>query len=73
MAENMLQLYGSCCPGIPPVVMFHELGVAVRLIHQLTVLFIMVEKGKPGMVPCCFALVKLPHQGIEPVILNCSQ
>lgn len=50
------------------MVMLHKLGVTVRIRYNLPVFFIVVQKGETWMVPGSFAMLQMPHQGIDPVV-----
>src|SRR6056297_989228 len=69
MARLMLKLHGSFLPGILPMIMFHKLGVTVRLLSLLAILLIMVQKRKSRMVPLLIHLFKVKHQLIEAGVL----
>src|SRR5690606_21066328 len=70
MARKMLKLHRSGGSFVYPMVMFQKLCVAVRIRCKLPVFLIVVQKGETRMVPCGFALLKIPHQRIEPVVLD---
>src|SRR5690554_2801683 len=44
--------------------MFQELGIAVRVFYTVPIFFIMILKGKTGMVAGFVYLLKISHQSI---------
>src|SRR5690554_8107942 len=44
--------------------MFQELGIAVRVFYTVPIFFIMILKGKTGMVAGLVYLLKISHQSI---------
>jgi hypothetical protein len=70
MTGGVLEFHGAFVLCIFTVVMFHKLGVAIRVVHLLDVFPIVEEIGEPGMVPGLVHPLEIAAQLVKTPIVD---
>src|SRR5690554_1142709 len=66
----MLQFHGSLNLGVFTLVMLHKLGVPIRIVNLIFILFVVMKKSKSWVITRSIDFIKVKHQIIISLIVD---